>query len=76
MRRSNTSIATSIPPLDLATHARHAFRLQTFETEAARAADSASLLAAMKKRYPDVAGVSTLESSAKVIKGEMKWPVK
>jgi glyoxylase-like metal-dependent hydrolase (beta-lactamase superfamily II) len=48
--------------------------LQTFETEAAKATDSAALIAAMKKRYPKLQHASSLELSAKVIKGEMKWP--
>lgn len=48
--------------------------LKAFETEATRAKDSAALVAAMKKRYPTLADASSLELSAKVIKGEMKWP--
>ncbi|RZI72764.1 MAG: MBL fold metallo-hydrolase [Variovorax sp.] len=48
--------------------------LKAFETEAARAKDSGALVAAMKKRYPTLADASSLELSAKVIKGEMKWP--
>ncbi|RYY52119.1 MAG: MBL fold metallo-hydrolase, partial [Comamonadaceae bacterium] len=48
--------------------------LKAFEAEAARAQDSAALIAAMKKRYPTLAHASSLELSAKVIKGEMKWP--
>jgi glyoxylase-like metal-dependent hydrolase (beta-lactamase superfamily II) len=48
--------------------------LQAFETEAAKAKDSATLIAAMKKRYPKLQHASSLELSAKVIKGEMKWP--
>jgi hypothetical protein len=28
----------------------------------------------MKTAYPTLAGASSLELSAKVIKGEMKWP--
>lgn len=48
--------------------------LNAFEAEAGKATDSAALIAAMKKRYPNAAGVSSLEMSAKVIKGEMKWP--
>ena len=31
------------------------------------------LIAAMKKRYPDLGEESSLELSAKVAKGEMKW---
>ena len=48
--------------------------LQAFETEAKKAKDSAALVAAMKKRYPNLEGASSLELGAKVIKGEMKWP--
>ncbi|WP_323121736.1 MBL fold metallo-hydrolase [Burkholderia alba] len=49
--------------------------LKAFEAEAAKAPDSAALIAAMKARYPGLADVSSLELSAKVIKGEMQWPV-
>jgi glyoxylase-like metal-dependent hydrolase (beta-lactamase superfamily II) len=48
--------------------------LKAFETEAAKAKDSAALIAAMKKRYPTLEDASSLELGAKVIKGEMKWP--
>lgn len=48
--------------------------LKAFEAEAARAQDSVAMIAAMKKRYPTLAHASSLELSAKVIKGEMKWP--
>jgi glyoxylase-like metal-dependent hydrolase (beta-lactamase superfamily II) len=48
--------------------------LNAFEAEAAKAADSAALIVAMKARYPNIAGVSSLELSAKVIKREMQWP--
>ena len=48
--------------------------LQAFETEAKKAKDSAALITAMKKRYPKLEDTSSLELSAKVIKGEMKWP--
>lgn len=48
--------------------------LKAFEAEAAQAKDAAALIAAMKQRYPDFADTSSLELSAKVIKGEMKWP--
>lgn len=50
--------------------------LNVFEAEAAKATDSAALIAAMKARYPDIGGASSLELSAKVIKGEMQWPAK
>lgn len=48
--------------------------LKAFEEEAAKAHDSTELIAAMKRRYPTLKDVGTLELSAKVIKGEMKWP--
>ncbi|NWD54181.1 MBL fold metallo-hydrolase [Pseudomonas veronii] len=47
--------------------------IQAFDEEAAKAKDSAALIAAMKKRYPTLADESSLELSAKVAKGEMKW---
>ncbi|KRE89364.1 MBL fold metallo-hydrolase [Frateuria sp. Soil773] len=48
--------------------------IRAYDAEAARAGDAAALVAAMKRRYPQAAGVSALELSAKVSKGEMKWP--
>jgi len=48
--------------------------LKAFDQEATAAADSAALVAAMKQRYPELDDTSSLELSAKVIKGEMKWP--
>jgi glyoxylase-like metal-dependent hydrolase (beta-lactamase superfamily II) len=48
--------------------------LNTFEAEAAKAADSGALIASMKARYPSIGGAPSLEMSAKVIKGEVKWP--
>jgi len=48
--------------------------LQAFEIEAAKARDSGELIAAMKRRYPKLEDVSSLELGAKVVKGEMKWP--
>ncbi|GAB4062591.1 MBL fold metallo-hydrolase [Uliginosibacterium sediminicola] len=47
--------------------------IQKFEAEAAKAKDSAELIGAMKTSYPDVGEPASLEISAKVIKGEMKW---
>jgi len=47
--------------------------IKAFDAESAKAADSAALIAAMKARYPAPANVSSLELSAKVAKGEMKW---
>jgi glyoxylase-like metal-dependent hydrolase (beta-lactamase superfamily II) len=48
--------------------------LKAFEAEAAKAGDAAALSAAMKQRYPQAGEAASLELSAKVIKGEMKWP--
>jgi len=47
--------------------------IKAFDEETAKAKDSATLIAAMKKRYPNLADESSLELSAKVAKGEMKW---
>lgn len=47
--------------------------IQAFDDETAKAKDSTALIAAMKKRYPSLADESSLELSAKVAKGEMKW---
>ncbi|MFF3703187.1 MULTISPECIES: MBL fold metallo-hydrolase [Pseudomonas] len=47
--------------------------IRAFDAETARAANSAELIAAMKKRYPGLGEESSLELGAKVAKGEMKW---
>ena len=47
--------------------------LVAFEEELAKAVDSAALIAAMGKRYPDVGMGVALQIGAKVAKGEMKW---
>ncbi|RYF60191.1 MAG: MBL fold metallo-hydrolase [Comamonadaceae bacterium] len=47
--------------------------LIAFEQELAQAADSAALVAAMTKRYPNAAMPVALQIGAKVAKGEMKW---
>jgi glyoxylase-like metal-dependent hydrolase (beta-lactamase superfamily II) len=47
--------------------------LVAFEEELAKAADSAALIAAMTKRYPDAGMGIALQIGAKVAKGEMKW---
>ena len=47
--------------------------LLAFEEEVAKAADSAALIAAMTKRYPDAGMGIALQIGAKVAKGEMKW---
>ena len=45
----------------------------TFEAEAARAANSAALIAAMQRHYPALPVDGSLEISAKVATGEMTW---
>ncbi|RMQ48413.1 Beta-lactamase-like protein [Pseudomonas cichorii] len=47
--------------------------IKTFDAETAKARDSAELIKAMKAHYPKLAEESSLELSAKVAKGEMKW---
>ena len=47
--------------------------IKAFDEETAKAKNSAELIAAMKKRYPDLGEESSLELSAKVAKGEMQW---
>lgn len=47
--------------------------IQAFDAETAKAKNAVALVAAMKKRYPDLADESSLELGAKVAKGEMKW---
>lgn len=48
--------------------------LTTLESELPKAKNSAELIAAMKQHYPALQDGSSLELSAKVLKGEMKWP--
>ena len=47
--------------------------LLAFEQEAAKAADSAMLIDAMTRRYPNAGLPAALQIGAKVVKGEMKW---
>lgn len=48
--------------------------LTTLEKALPKAKDSAQLIAAMKKQYPGLKDESSLDLSAKVLKGEMNWP--
>jgi glyoxylase-like metal-dependent hydrolase (beta-lactamase superfamily II) len=48
--------------------------IRAFDEETAKAEDSSAVVAAMKQRYPGLGAESSLELSAKVAKGEMKWP--
>ncbi len=47
--------------------------IKAFDKHTATAKNSAELIEAMKKEYPTAGEVSSLELSAKVAKGEMKW---
>lgn len=47
--------------------------LDAIEAEQAQATNSAALVDAMKRRYPDAQLPIALDIGAKVIKGEMKW---
>jgi glyoxylase-like metal-dependent hydrolase (beta-lactamase superfamily II) len=48
--------------------------LLAVQQELPNAKDSQALIAAMKARYPQLQDDSSLELSAKVLKGEMQWP--
>jgi glyoxylase-like metal-dependent hydrolase (beta-lactamase superfamily II) len=48
--------------------------IRAYDEEAAKAKSSVELVAAMKRRYPTLGALPSLELSAKVTKGEMKWP--
>ena len=47
--------------------------IKIFDAETVKAKDSTALVAAMKAHYPALGDESSLELSAKVAKGEMKW---
>lgn len=48
--------------------------LQTLEKELPKTKNAQALVKAMKGHYPALKGDESLEMSAKVLKGEMKWP--
>ncbi|UZX69046.1 MBL fold metallo-hydrolase [Yersinia ruckeri] len=48
--------------------------LTTLNAVTPKTKDSAELISEMKKHYPNLKDESSLELSAKVLKGEMKWP--
>ncbi|WP_068829004.1 MBL fold metallo-hydrolase [Pseudomonas sp. BMS12] len=48
--------------------------LKTLELELAKTDNATALIEAMQRRYPRLPGESSLELSAKVLKGEMQWP--
>lgn len=60
-------------PLDLESVRYTQGYIRAFDKQAASAADSAALVAAMKARYPQAGAAASLDISAKVAKGEMKW---
>ncbi|WJM83742.1 MBL fold metallo-hydrolase [Dickeya chrysanthemi] len=64
---------TAESPLDVSNVIYTRDYLAAFDAEAAKAADSAALITAMKKRYPNEAMPVSLELGAKVAKGEMTW---
>lgn len=47
--------------------------LRAFEEELSKAADSAALITAMTRRYPEAGLAPALQIGAKVAKGEMQW---
>ncbi|WP_394844942.1 MBL fold metallo-hydrolase [Pendulispora brunnea] len=47
--------------------------IKVFDAEAAKAENSAALMAAMEKRYPELGLKTSLEFSSKVAKHEMTW---
>lgn len=47
--------------------------IRAFDAQTVKAKDATDLIAAMKKLYPTAGQVPSLELSAKVAKGEMKW---
>jgi hypothetical protein len=65
--------ATDEAPTDASAISYTRDYLLAFEEERVRAADSATLIAAMKKRYPHAGMDVALDIGAKVVLGEMKW---
>ena len=48
--------------------------IRAYDEEAGKAKTSAALIEAMQRRYPGLGAVPSLELSAKVSTGEMRWP--
>jgi glyoxylase-like metal-dependent hydrolase (beta-lactamase superfamily II) len=65
--------ATEGAPTDASAIAYTRDYLVAFESELSAAHDSAELIAAMKRRYPNAGMGIALDIGAKVAKGEMKW---
>lgn len=70
-RSSFPAINGTVPNIAAITFTRN--YLLAFEEEMGRTTDSASLVAAMVKRYPDLERLGSLELGAKVAKGEIRW---
>jgi len=64
---------TADAPVDASAIAYTRDYLLAFEEELAKTADSATLIAAMKRRYPDAGMDVALNIGAKVVLGEMWW---
>ncbi|KAF0706513.1 Aste57867_6742 [Aphanomyces stellatus] len=47
--------------------------IRSFESETPKAGNSTALIDAMKALYPQAGGVASLDISAAVAKGDMKW---
>ncbi|WP_297839234.1 MBL fold metallo-hydrolase [Pseudomonas sp.] len=47
--------------------------IKAFDNAAINASDSVGMITSMTKRYPELGEVSSLELSAKVVKGELQW---
>ncbi|TMV04561.1 MBL fold metallo-hydrolase [Brucella haematophila] len=60
-------------PLDLRSVDFTASYIRAFQEEAAKAKKSTELIAAMKKRFPNLGSQNVLDISAKVATGEMQW---
>ncbi len=60
--------------LDIAAVDFTAAYIRAYDEEAGKAKTSAGLIDAMKRRYPDLGALPSLELSAKVTTGEMRWP--
>ncbi len=60
--------------LDVKDSAQNTARyIRAFDSEAAKAGNASELIEAMKARYPTLQDVPSLELSAKVATGELKW---
>lgn len=65
---------TGASKMDLGTVTFTQNYLNTFETMAEQSKDAKTLISKMEAAYPKLDDKSSLELSAKVVKGEMQWP--